>query len=421
MSEHESPVETGTPQSSTSQVPTPAPPPAAADAFHSADRPPVTGPHYRNLLVAVALLVVVIGATLLLAPWSGGPARDPRSAPGNPDRTFLDLPLRQKPEQQPPAAPWWAQQPEPELPEEPNWYEPPPEPAPEPPPDPRAQAFERALRSASIAKADSVSPTASTPDEQVSPLGLPSWLPQLTASLPAPSAVAGEVEEGGVPGAGLAIASAHGRVAGPAPGVVASAIPVSLAAERLAAPAARTLRAGTLISARLETAINSDAPGPVLARVLRDVLDSGTGSQVLIPAGAQLLGSVSNQLAYGEGRVLVAFDRLSFPGGSYRLPGLEGLETSGARGLADQVDRHLWPTLGRAALLATVGAGFQLSQPDRSDRTGLSSAEVVAAQLGLELGRVAEQILSQGLSRRPTVRIRAGERFYVYLPHDLSL
>jgi len=243
-------------------------------------------------------------------------------------------------------------------------------------------------------------------------------LPGLANTLPSPFQLRNSHAEVSTPGAGLSgeISPTPSEVR--VPGLFADPLAT---AERQPRSAPRTLAAGTLIPVRLETAINSDAPGPVLARVLRDVLDTATGSQVLIPAGAQLLGSVSNQLAYGDGRVLVAFDQLSFPGASYRLPGLEGLETSGARGLSDRVDRHVLPSIGRAALLAAVGAGFQLSQPDRTGRTGLSAGEVISAQLGLELGRVSQELLSQGLRRRPTVRIRAGERFYVFLPTDLTL
>ena len=155
--------------------------------------------------------------------------------------------------------------------------------------------------------------------------------------------------------------------------------------------------------------------------MLRDVVESTGGERVVIPAGAQLLGSVDQQLAYGEDRVLVAFDRVSFGGVTFELPGFEALEESGGRGLAGRVNHHLWPTLGRAALLAAIGAGFELSQPNRSTRDALTSGEIVASEVALNLHRVATQILSRGLDRRPTVKIPAGERFVIYLHRDLVL
>ncbi len=394
-------------------------PPRLDSELSRVHNPPVTGPHYRNLLLAIALLVVVIGATLLLAPWNSAPRQEARQAPGSPDRTFLDLPLREAAEPETPAAPWWAQAPEPASETE-GWYEPPPAAEPEPDPDPRQLALERALRSASLEQAqtrqeaDNTAAESSIQPPRYLTSGYASLLPSLVDSPPDAGQRRAPQAEVSTPGAGLSDVFPRTPSGVRAPGLFANP---TLKPQ----PAPRTLAAGTLIPVRLETAINSDAPGPVLARVLRDVLDTATGSQVLIPAGAQLLGSVSNQLAYGDGRVLVAFDQLSFPGASYRLPGLESLETSGARGLSGRVDRHVLPSIGRAALLAAVGAGFQLSQPERTERTGLSAGEVISAQLGLELGRVSQELLSQGLRRRPTVRIRAGERFYVFLPTDLTL
>jgi type IV secretory pathway VirB10-like protein len=180
------------------------------------------------------------------------------------------------------------------------------------------------------------------------------------------------------------------------------------------------VRAGTLIPARLETALDSDAPGPVLARVVRDVLGAD-GHTVAIPAGALLLGSVDRDLALGGNRILVSFERLITPEGSLELPQLEGLETAGPRGLADQVNRHTWSALGKAVMLGALGAGFQLSQPERSERATLSSGELVAAQMALELNRVAQELIGRDLGRRPTVKVRAGERFYVFLPRELEL
>ena len=41
--------------------------------------------------------------------------------------------------------------------------------------------------------------------------------------------------------------------------------------------------------------------------------------------------------------------------------------------------------------------------------------------MALELDRVAARILERGLDRPPTVKVRSGERFYVYLHRDLEL
>lgn len=381
--------------------------------------PPVAGPNVRNLLVATGLLLAVLAATMLFLPGKARRVTSERTAPPPPESTFLDqpLPLDAAGGEQPLRGPWWdriAVRPDPgdEVPEPeaqtfqfPAWDETGVASGPvAPPPPPRQAAFERALKSSALRRVEAPAAALPGPAPPSDPLSA------AAALLPA----AGEI-------ASLAGALAHPAVSSPpaAPLSQDTREPFRLAT-RLFAPG-RMLRAGTVIAARLEAGIDSDSPGPVTARVLRDVTDSATGRVVLIPAGAQLLGSVSSQLAYGENRVLVAFDRMSFAGRSFELPSLAAVEATGGAGLADEVDRHTWSTLGRAVLLAAVGAGYELSQPERSERAALTSGEIVAAQVALELNRVAGQILSRGLDRRPTVRIRSGERFYVYVHRDLEL
>jgi len=397
------------------------------------DTPPpaLTGPNHRNLLIATALLISVLGLSLFFVPGRS-PAPDHRSAPELPDRTFLDLPLPEVPE--PPQAGWF-EDPEhpPEMPE--DWrreWDQGEEPPPEPPVDPRQEAFRRALGSATLRQADSGSPRVAPPTEAEILRGGSAFLPSpeaIAASLDAArntlASVQGSVgllEGGGLPGAGGLLGA--GGLPGPAPSLPGRSAPGHagpLVAGRFPAPGPRTLRAGTLIPARLETAIDSDSPGPVTARVLRDVTDSATGQRVLIPAGAQLLGSLDAQLAYGENRVLIAFERLTWPEATYDLPGFDALGGAGTRGLAGDVDHHFWPSLGRATLLALVGAGVQLSQPTRLTTEGLTAQELLAAELGREFGQLTERILSRSLDRRPTVKVPAGARFYIYLNRDLSL
>lgn len=376
--------------------------------------PPTTGPNVRNLLVAVAGVLIAAGALVLLLPRGTPKADAARTAPEPPARTFLDEPAPSPAE---PRAPWWQRFADgrDSLPAEespPDQFtawpeESPPEPAVTvvAPPDPRKESLARALRSASLRRADG----AEVPrGGEAPPATADSLLAAAADVLPKPGELASllaSAQPGATPAA--TVASGRGQESGPY-FVHANAVGTH-----------RLLRTGTVISARLETAIDSDAPGPVIARVLRDVTDSTTGQEVLIPAGAVLLGSVGQGLTVGRDRALVSFDRLAWPGVSLALPGLEGLESQGTRGLSDQVNHHTFELLGRAALLAVVGAGFEIAQPARTTGQALAPGDLVAARTGLELDRIAAQILERGLDRPPTVKVRPGERFAVYLHRDL--
>ena len=189
------------------------------------------------------------------------------------------------------------------------------------------------------------------------------------------------------------------------------------------APGPHTVQAGTVIPAVLLTEVNSDLPGDVLAQVARDVYDSQTQQTLLLPKGAKLLGRYHDQIGVGQNRLLLAWTRVLFPDGrSIALPGLPTTDPAGAGGVADQVDRHGNRVFGTAALLSLIGAGAQLSQP----RGGYgpwgtpSAGEVAAGAMGQQLAGVATQLLQRDLDVQPTIRIRQGMPFNVFLTADLT-
>ena len=190
-----------------------------------------------------------------------------------------------------------------------------------------------------------------------------------------------------------------------------------------AAPGPYAVQAGTVIPAVLVTEINSDLPGQVLAQVSRDVYDSRSLSALLIPKGSKLLGKYADQVGVGQDRLLVAWSRVILPDGrSITLPGLETKDRTGAGGLHDQVDRHGGQVFGTAALLSLIGAGVQLSQPN-GGYGALGSyptaGQVAAGAVGQQLADVATQMLRRDLNVQPTIRIRQGMPFNVFIATDL--
>ena len=182
-----------------------------------------------------------------------------------------------------------------------------------------------------------------------------------------------------------------------------------------------TLRAGSVIPAALVTGMNSDLPGPVVAQVTRNVYDSATQRDVLVPAGTRLVGEYDDQIAYGQDRALVAWTQMLFPDGtSVELPGLPGADLAGRAGLSDRVDRHYGRVFGSALLLAAVGAGVEMAAPNsRGFGLDVSPQEVASRQIAIELSRVATETVRQDLRVEPTVRVSPGYRFYVLLARDL--
>ncbi len=134
------------------------------------------------------------------------------------------------------------------------------------------------------------------------------------------------------------------------------------------------VQAGAVIPAALITGIRSDLPGQVTAQVTEHVYDSPTGSHLLIPQGARLIGQYDSQVAFGQRRVLLVWNRIVMPDGtSIVLERLQGTDPQGFSGLEDQVDHH-WGQLFRAAALSTFSASAPSSPSTTRARSPAPSA-----------------------------------------------
>lgn len=189
-------------------------------------------------------------------------------------------------------------------------------------------------------------------------------------------------------------------------------------AERIRAPAsAYILQAGSVIPAALITGIRSDLPGQVTAQVTQNVYDSPTGRILLIPQGARLIGDYDSEVAAGQERVLLAWDRLIFPGGrSIRLERQPGADAAGMAGLTDRTDHH-WGSMLRAALVSTLlGVGAELG----SNGDG---AIVRALRDGSQetINQSGQRLVERQMNIPPTLTIRPGFLLRVLVTRDLIL
>ena len=182
------------------------------------------------------------------------------------------------------------------------------------------------------------------------------------------------------------------------------------------------VKAGTVIPAALLTAINSDLPGELIAQVTEPVYDHATGRTVLIPQGARLIGQYDSQVAYGQDRTLIAWNRIVFPDGrSINIGSMSGADLTGAAGLADRVDGHFWQ-LAKGILLSTI---FSVGAASAQDAGARSSGGFVLNSAGTgvsaEAQQVGQQITARDLSRQPTIRVRAGWSLRVLVNKDMIL
>jgi type IV secretion system protein TrbI len=186
---------------------------------------------------------------------------------------------------------------------------------------------------------------------------------------------------------------------------VSSAVPPSI------------LQAGSIVPAALITGIRSDLPGLVTAQVTQNVYDSPTGRILLIPQGSRLIGDYDADVAFGQNRVRLAWNRLILPDGrSIVLERQPASDPRGFAGLQDGTNYH-WGGILRAALVSTLlGVGSELG-------SGSDDNLARAIRRGSQdsINRAGEQIVSRELNLRPTLTIRPGFPVRVLVTRDIVL
>lgn len=183
------------------------------------------------------------------------------------------------------------------------------------------------------------------------------------------------------------------------------------------------LRAGFVVPATLISGINSDLPGQIVAQVAQHVYDTPTGKHLLIPQGSRLVGSYSSDVAYGQSRVLVAWQRIVFPDGkAMDIVAMPGSDSAGYAGFSDEANNHYVRLFGSALLMSAVTAGISYSQ--RQNQTATTNAPTASSALsealGQQLGQVTAQLIAKNLNVAPTLEIRPGYRFNVIVVKDMT-
>ena len=181
------------------------------------------------------------------------------------------------------------------------------------------------------------------------------------------------------------------------------------------------LRAGFVIPGVMITGVSSELPGQIEAQVAQNVYDTATGGYLLVPQGARLVGSYQSNAAYGQARVLIAWQRVVFPDGkALDLGAMPGADSAGYAGFTDQVNNHYGRIFGSAVMLSLIGAGAEVGAPQTSTLGQTTTvSQAFSQQLAQQLGSTATQMIQKNLSIAPTLKIRPGYRFNVVVTKDL--
>ena len=141
-------------------------------------------------------------------------------------------------------------------------------------------------------------------------------------------------------------------------------------------------------------------------------------NKLVLSQGARLVGQYDAQIAFGQSRALLVWNRLIMPNGrSIVLERQPGADPEGYAGLEDDVDNH-WGMLFKAAILSTL-----LSVGSEAGTSNNENSLVQAIRQGgsQNFSRVGEQVVGRSLNVQPTITIRPGFPVHVMVTHDLVL
>ncbi|TAL56912.1 TrbI/VirB10 family protein [Pandoraea sp.] len=183
---------------------------------------------------------------------------------------------------------------------------------------------------------------------------------------------------------------------------------------------------GDVIKAVVLQAMNTDKPGTVRAMVIRDIYDTVNARDVVMPAGTVLIGTQDTDIAAGQDRILMAFNRVRFPSGAtLTLGGLPGADVSGAAGLpADEVNSHFWEQFGSSFLIAGVAAlagGNSSSRGVTINVSGANPAGSLSQAAAQGLSDTVQHILQRNQTIKPTLSVDPGDEITIIVTREMDL
>ena len=176
----------------------------------------------------------------------------------------------------------------------------------------------------------------------------------------------------------------------------------------------RTLAQGSVIQAALQTAINSDLPGNVVAVVAEPVY-AFSGDAILIPRGSRLFGQYRSGVEVNQKRILVLWTRILTPdGASMQIASVAG-DQLGRSGLTGLVDTKFDERFGGAALISIIGAAPAVAANSTEDEV----TREVLEEVGNDLEDATSSVIADQVSISPTIYVDQGAMVTVLVDRDV--
>ncbi len=197
-----------------------------------------------------------------------------------------------------------------------------------------------------------------------------------------------------------------------------------------------TIAQGKLLTAVLETAINTELPGSVRAVVSRDVYGE-SGNEVLIPKGSRLFGSYSSKVNRGQARVEIGWTRLIRPDGVDMVITFNASDQFGRSGISGEVDNKYSSIITSSMLTSVLAIGgvaaaqklltnntatTTTTNPTQGTTTTTGSATNQALyDVTKTIIDTVGQLLSNSIDLTPVIRVAQGTKITVIVNSDITV
>lgn len=178
----------------------------------------------------------------------------------------------------------------------------------------------------------------------------------------------------------------------------------------------RTLAQGSVIQAALQTAINSDLPGNVVA-VVSEPVPAFSGDRILIPRGSRLFGQYRSGIEVNQKRILILWTRVLTPDGTSMDIAAVGGDQLGRSGLTGLVDTKFDERFGGAALISIIGAAPSVAAEQAQDEV---TGEVLE-NIGEDLSDATSSVIADQVSIAPTIYVDQGASVTVLVDRDVVI
>ena len=197
-----------------------------------------------------------------------------------------------------------------------------------------------------------------------------------------------------------------------------------------------TIAQGKMISAILETAINTEMPGAVRAVVSRDIFGE-SGNKILIPRGSRLYGAYSSSILRGQARVQIGWTRLIRPDGVSLNINFTVSDQFGRAGIPGDVDNRYSSVISNSLLtsILTVGgvaAAQKLINNNTNSTTTVNQNQGITTTTTNATNQAVYdvtktildtigQIITNSIDLNPVIRIPQGTKVTVIVNSDIKI